>query len=361
MSSEQNAKRQRTEEKRIGTHSGSFHCDEALAVWFLKQTSEFEDAQVIRTRDEKILSELDIIVDVGGEYDPSRNRFDHHQRGFTETFSPNHSIKLSSAGLIYKHFGQQVIQRILMAQQQPNSSLSATPSHSNEDSACSSQCQKEPISTEKIELIWNKVYDAFVKPLDAIDNGISQYDTENPPRYSISTDLSSRVGNLNPSWFDPSPNPDEQFTKAVALTGSEFLQSLQYYSNDWFLARDIVSASLAQAFGPDNQILELNSSCPWKTHLHELEEEQHIFGRTKFVIFTDQSGMWRIQAVPRHISNFGDRLSLPVSWRGLRDQALSEIVGIPDCTFVHASGFIGGHKTRDGVVKMAELALQDSP
>jgi len=32
------------DEKVIGTHSGTFHCDEALAVFMLRQTDEFKDA-----------------------------------------------------------------------------------------------------------------------------------------------------------------------------------------------------------------------------------------------------------------------------------------------------------------------------
>ena len=34
--------------KRIGTHDGTFHCDEALACFMLKLLPEYEDAQVIR-------------------------------------------------------------------------------------------------------------------------------------------------------------------------------------------------------------------------------------------------------------------------------------------------------------------------
>ena len=34
--------------KRIGTHDGTFHCDEALACFLLKQLPEYEDALVIR-------------------------------------------------------------------------------------------------------------------------------------------------------------------------------------------------------------------------------------------------------------------------------------------------------------------------
>jgi uncharacterized UPF0160 family protein len=35
-------------QKKIGTHDGTFHCDEALACFMLKQLPEYKDAQVIR-------------------------------------------------------------------------------------------------------------------------------------------------------------------------------------------------------------------------------------------------------------------------------------------------------------------------
>lgn len=34
----------------------------------------------MRTRDPEKLASCDIVVDVGGEYDPQRHRYDHHQR-----------------------------------------------------------------------------------------------------------------------------------------------------------------------------------------------------------------------------------------------------------------------------------------
>ena len=55
---------------KIGTHSGSFHCDEALGCFLLKQTDTYRDADIVRTRDESTLSGLDVVIDVGGKYDP---------------------------------------------------------------------------------------------------------------------------------------------------------------------------------------------------------------------------------------------------------------------------------------------------
>ncbi|MEQ2245260.1 UPF0160 protein myg1, mitochondrial [Ilyodon furcidens] len=66
--------------KKIGTHNGTFHCDEVLACFFLRQLPEYVDAEIIRTRDAALLAECDVVVDVGGEFDSKRHRYDHHQR-----------------------------------------------------------------------------------------------------------------------------------------------------------------------------------------------------------------------------------------------------------------------------------------
>ena len=101
------------EGKKIGTHSGSFHCDESLACFMLRNTKEFQNAPIIRSRDPKVLETLDILVDVGGVYDTATRRYDHHQKGFFETLNDNYKTKLSSAGLIYKHFGEEIIKNII--------------------------------------------------------------------------------------------------------------------------------------------------------------------------------------------------------------------------------------------------------
>jgi hypothetical protein len=103
--------------KTIATHSGTFHADESLAVFMLKQLPEYKNAKVIRTRDLELIKQADIAVDVGAIYDPSTHRYDHHQRGFEETFSKEYKIKLSSAGLVYKHFGKKIIQSILKCEE----------------------------------------------------------------------------------------------------------------------------------------------------------------------------------------------------------------------------------------------------
>lgn len=51
-------------------------------------------------------------------------------------------------------------------------------------------------------------------------------------------------------------------------------------------------------------------------------------------------------------------LPLPEQWRGVREEELSQLAAIPGCVFVHASGFIGGNRTRDGALQMARRTLE---
>ena len=67
---------------------------------------------------------------------------------------------------------------------------------------------------------------------------------------------------------------------------------------------------------------------------------------------------YRVQAVSVP-GSFESRKPLPKAWRGVRDDALSELSGIPDCVFVHASGFIGGNATSEGALAMAREGLKE--
>jgi len=60
-----------TDEKTIGTHDGSFHCDEALGCYLLQNTRAFAGCKIVRTRDADALAKCGVVIDVGAEYDAS--------------------------------------------------------------------------------------------------------------------------------------------------------------------------------------------------------------------------------------------------------------------------------------------------
>ncbi|XP_060086338.1 MYG1 exonuclease-like [Ylistrum balloti] len=320
---------------KIGTHNGSFHCDEVLACFLLRQLPKYKDAQITRTRDPALLDTCDIVVDVGGIFDAEKNRFDHHQRTFKETMNSlnpkkHWNTKLSSAGLVYLHFGHEVLKQILEL------------------------TDDDPV----LDIVYDKVYDNFVEEIDAVDNGIDQYDGE--ARYQISTTLSNRVRHLNPNWNEDAEE-EVQFKKAYDMVGAEFLDRVLYYKKSWIPARELVEQAIKERaeVDPSGEIVTLKSGgCPWKDHLFNIEEEMCLSPKLKYVLYTDNSKKWRIQCVPLKIGSFENRLSLPEEWRGIRDAELSEKSGIPGCIFVHAGGFIGGNETYDGVLEMARRSLK---
>ncbi|XP_024017577.1 UPF0160 protein isoform X1 [Morus notabilis] len=325
--------------KRIGTHNGSFHCDEALGCFMIRLSDKFADAEIVRTRDPQVLEGLDAVLDVGGVYDPSGDRYDHHQKGFQEVFGHGFTTKLSSAGLVYKHFGKEIIAKELQADE----------------------------GHPDVHRLFLAVYKSFMEAIDAVDNGINQYDIDKPPRYVNNTHLSSRVGRFNLDWTDPdqsSEKENEAFQRAMALAGSEFLDSLRFHAKSWLPARSIVMECLSARWDidPSGEIMVLNRFCPWKLHLFELEEEMKIDPPIKYVLYEhtqDERGKtWRVQAVGVSPDRFESRKALALQWRGLRDEELSKESGIPGCVFVHMSGFIGGNHTYEGALAMARASLK---
>lgn len=350
----------------IGTHNGHFHADEALAVYMLRQhVPAYAGARLVRTRDAKLLDECHTVVDVGGEYEPARNRFDHHQRTFETTF-PDRETRLSSAGLVYLHFGRGIVARRL----------------------------GQPEDSEQVGLVWRKVYESFIEALDAHDNGISVYDSAAlaaaglQKRFSDGGfTLGAMVGRLNANWNDPVPEDpaaaqqaeDARFELASQRIGEEFDRSLDYFTRAWLPAREVVAEAFAARYEYDaeGRIMVLKrQSAPWKDHLYTLEEQQEQqqgqeqqeqqaekseVGKVLYVIYPEKpvpDAKWRIQCVPSANDSFESRKPLPEAWRGFRDEELDRLSGVSGSVFVHASGFIGGNKTFEGALAMAKKALE---
>lgn len=316
----------------IGTHDGVFHCDEALGCFLLKILHPH--VTIIRSRDNSILDTCNIVIDVGGVYDPERNRFDHHQKTFTHsmsTLSPSfkNTVRLSSAGLIYHHFGRLILEKIIGKDDE-----------------------------QKIDYVYKGVYKNLIQEIDGIDNGIPAYSSE--PLYNINSHISARVQRLNKSWnFVGAWDDMEHFYKAMELVGAEFMDNVTRIANMTYPAREIVLNAINKRYEvhPSGEIIELSQQCPWKDHLYEIEETFNVRPFIKYVLFQGEDN-YRVMGVSLTSRSFVCRKFLPKSWCGLRDDALSKEADIEGCIFVHSSGFIGGNTTREGTLKMASKSLE---
>nr|OQO30431.1 hypothetical protein B0A51_03061 [Rachicladosporium sp. CCFEE 5018] len=349
----------------IGTHNGHFHADEALAVYLLRLLPTYTNANLVRTRDPSLLETCDVVCDVGGVHDHSVARYDHHQREFTATFPDRHT-KLSSAGLVWMHYGADIVEAVtgLPAGQADNT------------------------------LLFNKLYDDFIEAFDANDNGIAQYDpaairkagiekkfsdkgfsmagvvnrfnyAQADPREaakkSVSTDSNGVNGKENPQQEE-----DTRFLKASQFVGEQFTSELLDKAQSWLPARAVVKEAFTSRNQYDSKgriivIPYKSEGVPWSDHLYALEEEAGEQGSTLYALFAEngeKDSKWRIRAVPLELGGFENRKALPEAWRGVRDDDLSKVSGVEGGVFVHAGGFIGGNKTFEGALEMAKKAVE---
>jgi uncharacterized UPF0160 family protein len=183
-------------------------------------------------------------------YDASKHRYDHHQREFQDYFGHGFNTRLSSAGLVYKHFGKDILRHVI---------------HTIDATA---------VSDEFVDICYLKVYKDFMEHIDAIDNGVSVADGE--IKYHVSTTLSSRVGRLNPAWNEPQ-TPDvmnSQFQQAMLLTTSEFIVAVEGLVKSWWPGRSIVQNAVTtrHEVHPSGKIILFSKACPWKDHLFDMEQ-----------------------------------------------------------------------------------------
>lgn len=287
-------------DKTIVTHDGNFHADDVFSIAALK--SIFSSVKLIRTRDLALIGKADIVVDVGGEYDPDTDRFDHHQRGGAG--ERENGIPYSSFGLIWQKYGSEICQ-------------------GNQDVA-------------------NAVDAGLVSTIDAIDCG-------HVKGVSEGVSLSHTISMFNPTWQEDS-HFDACFDEAVAFA-SRVLTRFIAAANGGISAKEIVAKAIDNAEDP--RVIVLEKYTPWKRTVHALSEE------ALYVVYPSQTGQWRIQTVPVELGSFEDRKSLPKQWAGLSDKALQDVTGIDDAMFCHNGLFIGGAESFESTIKMASIALNE--
>lgn len=287
-------------DKIIATHNGNFHADDVFSIAALKNI--FPSFTLIRTRDIDLIGKADIAIDVGGEYDPDTDRFDHHQRGGAG--ERDNGIPYSSFGLIWQKYGLEICQ-------------------GNQEVA-------------------NAVDAGLVSSIDAIDCGHVE-------GVSKGISLSQTISMFNPTWQEDS-HFDVCFDEAVEFA-SHLLTRFIVSAKGGISAKEIVAKAVKNA--KDSRVIVLEKYTPWKKTVHSLS------GEALFIIYPSLSGKWIIHTVPAELGSFEDRKPLPEQWAGLSDKTFKEMTGIDDAMFCHNGLFIAGAESFESIMKMASIALHE--
>jgi len=59
-----------------------------------------------------------------------------------------------------------------------------------------------------VDHLYRKLYDDFIEPFDAHDNGISAYPSDVKPAFRRPWDIFAQVSVLNPAWNEPEASAD---------------------------------------------------------------------------------------------------------------------------------------------------------
>ncbi|MBX4181418.1 MYG1 family protein [Candidatus Parcubacteria bacterium] len=287
---------------KIVTHSGIFHADDVFAVATL--LLKFPDAEVVRSRKKEDIESADIVVDVGLQYEPEKLKFDHHQHAGAGVRA--NGIPYASFGLVWKKFGEELCGGV----------------------------EEARIIEEKLAMA-----------IDAPDNGVSIYE---------------------PVFGDVRPYTIIDFLYSYILngyTGEKYLY--ETFMKLMTVAKDLLEREIQKAqervsgmkkvieIVEDSQnknIIVLEQDLPWEPILVPIPEAY-------YVVYLRREGNWGVKGVPVSTKSFIRKKLLPEAWAGKNGEELQSITGVKDAVFCHKDRFIAAAESKEGAMKLAEIAL----
>ena len=306
---------------KLVTHDGSFHADDifACATLSLMLEKKGEPFTIIRTRDQEIIDNGEYVFDVGGTYDAELNRFDHHQKGGAgarpaspssprvEAGQGGEGISYAAFGLVWKKFGEEL---------------------------CGSKKASDMIDQK------------LVASIDAHDNGYDLVENKHEiSPYSIQHFFYS----MRPTWQEENVTDDEMFLKCVEIAKEVLFREI-IQAKDGVLAEDLVLSIYKNT--KDKRIIVLDKHYPFEYILNNFSEPLFVVCPSRNI-----KNKWGVRAVREDPKTFKNRKSFPVSWGGLRNEELVKVTGVQDAVFCHNNLFLAVAKSKEGAIKLAELAL----
>jgi uncharacterized UPF0160 family protein len=309
----------------IVTHGGKFHADDAWAVAVIKVLHP--EAELVRTRDQAIIDRGDIVIDVGGIWDPASGRFDHHQKGFSGARTSG--VPYASAGLVWREYGGRCVAALAVR-------------HTGHQ-----------LSDDTAQQMAYAIDADIVQYLDLSDVGAAK---NAPGGYG----MSAVVSGYNLNWMDEErlgygEAADvyrlSQFHRAMDFLTDVMANAVKYRVGAMLALEQVRGAETLE----DGRLLYLkNGALPWSSVVRK------EMPKVLFVISHNISEQrYMLHTVPATVDTFEARADLPASWAGLRDADLAAVTGVADAGFCHNGRFIAAAKSYEGIYAMALQALKE--
>ena len=285
------------------THSSHFHPDDVCAVAVLHMVLGGK-YRLVRTRNMDIAGKADFLVDFGGEHDPLRKRFDHHQAGGAG--KRENGAPYASFGLVWKEYGERL---------------------------CGSKSLVESIDKD------------IVAPLDASDNGIDfPPDKDGVTAFLFGDFLHS----FNPAFGEDENSRDERFMVALQYAVIMISRAIERGQKNE-KGREVTKAIYQST--KDKRIIVLEKEYPWRKVLSNHPEPLIV------VYPNSQDKTWSAKVVPVADNRFENRIFLPEAWAGKRDSDMAKVSGVSDAIFCHNARFMAVARSKEGAIELAKKAI----
>ena len=280
----------------FGTHDGSFHADEVTACALLLLFDLIDENEIYRTRDPDVLEKCEFVCDVGGVYDPSMKKFDHHQ--------VDYQGPLSSAGMILLYL------------------------------------KDAGIISEKMYHFYNET---LIIGVDDHDNG-----KDMQPRGHSS--YSYVVSNFAPIPYNPTEEEQNATFKEALHFALGHLRRLRERYEYVQSCREVVEDKMKTS----DEVLIFEEGIPWLQLFFDLGGETHP---AKFVIMPS-GPHWNLRGIPpSYEDRMNVRIPLPKEWAGLLEGELKKVCPIPGGVFCHKGRFVSVWETKESALKALDYVL----
>jgi len=298
--------------KILVTHNGGFHSDDIFACATLQLYLEKigEDYEVVRTRDEDMISKGDFVFDVGGIFDEDKNRFDHHQKGGAGM--RENAVPYAAFGLVWKKFGEEV--------------------------SGSFEVAKE-------------IDRKLAQPVDANDNGVDVYTSKIEGVSPIT--FQDIVGLYYPTEDAGDVAYDRVFTELVLLA-KRILQKTILKTN----RQSEVNLYMKNLYehSSDKRFLVVEKQYGrYAVTVGVLDLPEVLY-----VVYPSSKSKseWNIVATRKSIESMESKKPFPESWAGLSGSDLQKVSGVLTAKFCHNGRFLCVSENMEDAIGLANLALK---
>ncbi len=288
----------------VVTHSDAFHPDDVMAIAIMSLYLK-KPIHIIRSRKPKDWAKADYIFDVGGEFNPKKHKFDHHQASFK--LKRKNGVVYSSAGLAWKYYGMKIAGS---------------------------------------EEVWKIIDYKIIQPLDAEDNGIEIY--KEVIQHVKPFSFFDYIYAFNPTRIEKNVSSLSAFKKAAKECAKMLKREVERIKGSISSDKKVVEIYKKTK---DKRIIVFNEDYSWKHVLDKYKEPL-------FVVSPRPNGAWGLKALRKPGSKFKNRMDMPKSWAAKTGKDLAKITGVPDAIFCHRNLFVAGAKSKEGALALAQLALK---